>query len=198
MRSSEENLKRLETYMKKNPRINRAAHLHDFMLCREYLTGNTQPFTAMFPSAHSKLERFVRREKNDRISAQDKEDIIAESIEAAIRRMRQFHGWSLFSTWMIGIARYRILTFIKKQSLARAALSASAYSIAPPQPLQNTDTTVREMLSSLSQTDAAIVRLKAVEQLTFHEIAKHLHIPIKQIAHRYKEALQTLRAEQSL
>jgi len=170
-------------------------------LCKRYLKGDRLPFEAMFHIAYGKLERYVHYDSYGKkygihINAQDKEDLIADVASAAIQHMTTFQGWSLFSTWMIAIARYRIINFVKKRykeqknvtdnELDDSRLISSSNS-------QNDDTTVWEILSCLSATDAMIVRLKAVGGLTYFEIAKQINLPIKEVSIRYKVAITILR-----
>ena len=201
MRTQEERRKKLESLIEKYPHIDRAAHLKDLELCKRYLKGDRLPFEAMFHIAYGKLERYLRYDSYGKkygihINTQDKEDLIADVAGAAIQHMAAFQGWSLFSTWMIAIARYRIIDFVKKrckeqQNVTDNALDDSRY--IPPAHSQNNGTAVWEILSCLSESDAAIVRLKAVEGLTYSEIAKQIKISVKEVSIRYKTAIETLR-----
>ena len=201
MQTKRERRKRLERLMKKYPHIDRAAHLKDLELCRRYLKGDRLPFEAMFQIAYGKLERYVRnddcgRQHGIHVSLQDKEDLIADVAGTAIQHMATFQGWSLFSTWMIAIARYRIIGLIKKRCKEKANLINDALDdsrlISAPQS-QNGDTAVWEILSCLQELDATIVRLKAVEGLTYSEISKQLNLSVKEVSCRYKAAIETLR-----
>ena len=115
---TEKRQKRLDALIEKYPKINRAAHLKDLALCQDYLAGNCETFETMFQLAYAKLTNYIRYDNCGKhlglqVNAQDKEDLIADAASTAILRLDTFQGWSLFSTWMIGIAKYRVLTFIK-------------------------------------------------------------------------------------
>jgi len=201
LRTQEERRKKLESLIEKYPHIDRAAHLKDLELCKRYLKGDRLPFEAMFQVAYGKLERYVRNDNCGKqhgihVSVQDKEDLIADVAGIAIQHMATFQGWSLFSTWMIAIARYRIIGFVKKRckeqrNVTDNALDDSRY--IPPAHSKSDDTAVWEILSCLSELDAAIVRFKAVDELTYSEISKQLNLPIKEISRRYKTAIEALR-----
>jgi RNA polymerase sigma factor (sigma-70 family) len=201
LQTQEERRKKLERLIEKYPHIDRAMHLKDLELCKRYLKGDRLPFEAMFHIAYCKLERYLRYDSYGKkygihINTQDKEDLIADVAGAAIQHMAAFQGWSLFSTWMIAIARFRIIDFVKKrckeqQNVTDNALDDSRY--ISPSHSQNDGRAVWEILSCLSELDAAIVRFKAVDELTYSEISKQLKLPVKEISRKYKTAIETLR-----
>jgi len=203
---TEERKKRLEALIEKYPKINRAKHLEDLALCKEYLAGNCDAFETMFQSAYTKLTNYVRYDNCGKhlgihVNAQDKEDLIAEAASTAILRLDTFQGWSLFSTWMIGIARYRVLAFIKTRcnedkGLVDAAVDNPKMAFQMPSHIDST--TVWETLSCLPENDATIVKLKAIEQLSFSEISKEMNLPVAQIKLRYKKALTALKDSLSI
>ena len=97
---------------------------------------------------------------------------------------------------MIAIARYRIIDFVKKQCKEQRNITDNALDDSRYIPLahsKNDDIAVWEILSCLSKQDAAIVRLKAVDELTYSEISKQLKLPVKEISRRYKTAIEALR-----
>ena len=205
MRKSQEARRiRLSEWIEKYPgRINLAAHEQDLVLCKGYLQGDRQPFEPMFRAAYCKLQNFVYchsfgKSSGIHITAQDKEDLIAEAVDIAIRKMERFDGLSLFSTWMIGIARYLILSLIAKRCREQHCLSdMSLEDACRSQPQQSSESSaVWEMLSGLSELDATIVRLRAVEGLCFAEIAAQLGSSRSSISFRYKKSINVLRAEQ--
>jgi len=109
--------------------------------------------------------------------------------------MGMFQGWSLFSTWIIAIAYYRLINFVakcrkEKENQVDNAIDGNRF-IAPPSSPEN-DLAVLEMLSCLSESDAEIVRLKAVERFTYSEIAKQMDLPMKKVQNRYKKAIEIL------
>ena len=199
---TEERQKRLDALIEKYPKINRATHLEDLALCKEYLAGSCGAFETMFQSAYAKLTNYVRYDNCGKhlglhVNAQDKEDLIADIASTAILRLSTFQGWSLFSTWMIGIARYKILTFIKArckkdQNLVDAAVDDTKMASHMPSHIDNT--TVWETLSCLPESDATIVKRKAIEQFSFSEISKEMNLPVEQVQRRYKKAIAVLRA----
>ena len=198
---TEERQKRLDALIEKHPKINRTMHLKDLALCKEYLTGNCGAFDTMFQSAYVKLTNYVRYDNCGKhlgicVNTQDKEDLVAEAACTAIMRLDTFQGWSLFSTWMIGIARYKILNFIKVRCNENKNLICMAVDdakIAFTMPNHIDDTTVWDILSCLPESDATIVNRKAVEQFSFSEISKEMNLPVAQIQRRYEEAIVTLR-----
>ena len=194
MQTPEERKQRLERLLAKHPHINRAAHLNDLELCKKYTLGEQVPFEQMFQIAHGKLTRYVNRNNcgshlGINVNEQDREDLIADTVSVAILQLNMFHGWSLFSTWMIAIARYRIISLIKKRCKEKAwPLDDTLHS-------QNDCVAVCEILSCLSELDATIVQLKAVERGTFAEIAKLLNLSVENVRRRYQKSIDRLRLE---
>jgi len=198
---TEERQKRLEALIEKYPKINRAKHLEDLVLCKEYLAGNCGAFETMFQSAYAKLINYVHYDNcgehlGIQVNTQDREDLIAEAAGTAILRLDTFQGWSLFSTWMIGIARYRILTFIETRYKKEKGLVDTPVDdpkIASYMPSHIDNTTVWEILSCLPEIDATIVKRKAIERFSFSEISEEVNLPVTQIQRRYKKAIAMLR-----
>ena len=199
-RTPEESQKRLYELIRKHPQIDRATHLQDLELCKKYLNGDRIPFDTMFQIAYKKLERYVNKHCGKHIGVsineQDREDLIADVSTTAIEKMDMFGGWSLFSTWMIAIARYRIIDLINKRCKEKKNLSDDEYDDSrsvSPMYQQRDEISVWEILSCLPKIDAAIVRLKAVEEYSFSVIAKHLNLSTKETQQRYNESIKILR-----
>jgi DNA-directed RNA polymerase specialized sigma24 family protein len=116
--------------MKMYPKIDRAAHLKDLEICTQYLVGNYEPFHLLLQTSYAKLIKYIhyncRNKLNIHINAQDKEDLISETVEAAIRDLNTFHGWSLFSTWMIAIGRNRIYALLRRRRKEENSLTEDA------------------------------------------------------------------------
>lgn len=202
MLTQEQHKKRLEALMEKNPRINRNAHLRDLELCKRYMEGDQAPFEDMFQVAYIKLRKYVcsdscgKHSLGINISAEDKEDLIADVASTAILQMNMYNGWSLFFTWMKAIARYRILSLIKKRCIENKNLifgDVHETEITPASQVQNNEMVIFELLSCLSETDSKIVQLKAIEELSFLEISKQLNLSCYKVKMRYKKAIASLR-----
>ena len=204
-KTGEERRKSLAVWIETYPgRINLAAHQEDLALCKDYLQGNRKPFEKMFQIAYGKLQSFVYchsfgKHSGIHVNTQDKEDVIAETVDVALRRMGTYCGWSLFSTWMIAIARYRILSLIEKRCREQQMIKDSpkeGFQEQPPQKARQSFT-VWELLSGLSAQDAQIVQLRAIDELSFPKIAAQLGSSVSKITFRYKKIIKILRAEQT-
>ena len=198
MRTHEEHAKRLESLMIRYPHIDREAHLKDLELCKAYLAGDCVKFEIMFQTAYKKMEKYVYLDSHGtrcgvHINTQDKEDIIADAAGTALSHVEKFHGWSLYSTWMRGIARYRILQMIHRRCKESATEPLDDAKAVHADYSQNSDVAVWEILSGLPESDATIVRLRAIEQLSFGEIAQQLSVSIDNVRRRYLNAIKTLK-----
>jgi RNA polymerase sigma factor (sigma-70 family) len=204
MRTEEEQAERLKILTAKYDFIDINKHKEDYNICQEYLAGHKEKFQNMLENALKKTRKYVFYATGKLFNAQDKEDIISETLEIAISQVAMFKGWSRYSTWMKGIARYRIYRFvrikIKEQNLLvnqnksendeNFQRKIEKQSSAPVQKFS-----VFEMLSSLSQEYRLVVNYYVIEKWTFAEIAVKLKISQRKVIEYYDNAMKQLRQE---
>ena len=188
---------RLRLLMEKHPQIDHEKHLEDLKACREYMEGNTAAFERMFEGAQKKLCAFVHQQPCKLLNYQDKEDIISEVTAEAVTRMYMFNGWSLFSTWMKAIARYRVITCINKKKrvliiddevFSKLADRQHKTSLCP----QN-DYSGNEILNLLPKNDAYIIKCRVLNEMDFNDIAKTLNKSGNSIKKRYYKLIEILK-----
>jgi len=189
---------RLEKLIKKYPSINRQKHFEDLRICKNYLLGNADAFMALYEGSRHKTHTYVHKNVGNRLfNLQDKEDILAETESTAIMKVHMFHGWSRYSTWMIGIARNRILSLAKKKTTM--AETTNSEIIRPsetandPIALWESNQYVSELLGYLSVEEQSIVADAVFHQKSFDIIACENNLSASIVAAKYETAIGRLK-----
>ena len=190
---------RLDELMAKYPSIDRKKHLEDLRVCENYISGDIDTFMKLYEHSCYKTRRYVYRNSGNKLfNLQDKEDIMAETESAAIMKVHMFHGWSRYSTWMMGIARNRILTFLKKK-LSTAKPIEYAENIHNPEiintpiALWESNQYVSELLGGLSIEEQSIVTDVVFDQRSFKSIASENNVATSIVIVQYEKAIEKLR-----
>jgi RNA polymerase sigma factor (sigma-70 family) len=204
MRTEKEQIERLKILTAKYDFIDITKHQQDFCICQEYLAGNKETFQNMLENALKKTKKYVFYSTGRLFNDQDREDIISETLEIAISRIDTFRGWSRYSTWMRGIAKNRIYSFVKIKTKENNLLVHQNESEDDENFQRKVDKqisvpvqkfSVFEMLNSLSQEYRLVVKYHVIEKWTFAEIAAELKISQKKVSKYYDKAMKQLRQE---
>jgi RNA polymerase sigma-70 factor, ECF subfamily len=116
------------------------------------------------------------------------------------RQAKQFKGRSKLSTWIFGIAHYKALNTLRRQShrinitLEQAATTADARPD-PEQSAERRDTRekLETALGKLSPEHRAVVELTFYHEFSYEEIAQIMNCPINTVKTRMFYAKQKLR-----
>jgi len=190
---------RLEKLTAKYPSINRQKHLDDLCICKNYLLGNTDAFMKLFEDSRGKAHRYVHKNTWNRLlNLQDKEDVISETESTAILKLHMFHGWSRYSTWMIGIARNRILSLVKKKAImaeTKICIENTCNSEIANDLIAEWEGNqyVSELLGYLSGEEQSIVADVVFHQKSFELIAIERTCSENIIIKKYEKAIQKLK-----
>jgi len=189
----------LDELMAKYPSIDRQKHLEDLHICKNYMSGDIDTFMKLYEHSCRKTRRYVYRNSGYKLfNLQDKEDIMAEAESTAIMKVHMFHGWSRYSTWMMGIARNRILTFVKKKLSADKPIEYTENThnseiTNTPIALWESDQYVSELLGSLSDEEQSIVTDVVFNQISFESIAAENNLATNIVIAQYEKAIGKLR-----
>jgi len=189
---------RLEKLVEKYPSINKQKHLDDLHTCKKYLSGNIDAFMKLFEDSRCKTRRYVHKNTwNKLFNLQDKEDVIAEAESIAIMKMHMFHGWSRYSTWMIGIVRYRILSLAKKKAIMtetkKYTETCHSEIVNDPIALWESNQYVSELLGQLSDEEQSLVMAVVFHQKSFETIAAERKCSVNVIITKYEKSIQRLK-----
>jgi RNA polymerase sigma-70 factor (ECF subfamily) len=121
----------------------------------------------------------------------DSEDLVQETLMAAIGSLRRFDGRSKFSTWLIGIlVRQAALARRKKR---RPEIAAGQEVTAGAAEKSDRKMDVAAALAELSDEHREVVVLREYEAMTYDEIAEALGVPRGTVESRLHRARQELR-----
>lgn len=198
MLTQEQCRERLERLMRQYPTIDHDRHLQDHSICQEYLQGNHMRFESLFETAYHKMRKYVIYHKSDLLSDYDKEDIIAEAAYTAVAQIHMFNGWSMYSTWMKAIAKYRILKCIKRKLQKEQELRSQKVLDNLPEVYscidmwENNDL-IRGLMDRIPQINQLIVVYKTLHGMTYAEISRKMNLPVRSIQKKYYRSLKIMR-----
>lgn len=90
-------------------------HLEEFNLVHKFLTGNDEAGRKLYESVYDKLEMFIYSyTKQGILTANDKEEILSDTLETSIRKLERYSGKCSFYTFICGIAKNIILEKYRK------------------------------------------------------------------------------------
>jgi len=196
--TDDERAKRLEKLMTKYPRINREKHLEDLCICKDYLEGDVESFELLFDEACKRTRKYICHATHEPIGEQDREDILAETMNIAIMKVQNFGGWSRYSTWMRGIARHKIFSCAREKALMlRNEKHCDDCSVigASHNPIEQweSDQDVNEMLSCLSERERTVVVGKVIHGQTSKNLAKDMGLSASCVGQIYRRAIAKMR-----
>src|SRR5215218_844631 len=86
----------------------------DEALIRRIAQGDKCAMQALFARHNVRVFRFIARLLGDSVPA---EDLVSEVFLDVWRKAHQFEGRSQVSTWLLGIARYKALTHLRRRTV---------------------------------------------------------------------------------
>jgi len=119
------------------------------------------------------------------------EDVVQETLLAAVRAMTQWHRRASFATWTAGILRYKIADYYRVQKSTVMRLEA----LEALHPDQTTDhiVDVRLILDELQPQYYTVLRLRFTDGLSFADIAQELGVSLEAAKSRYRRAMAHFR-----
>lgn len=89
----------------------------DYNLVHNYLCGDRQAGYILYADVFDFLKSFIyQTTKLDIISEIDREDILSETLKTSVEKLDRFDGTSKFSTFVIGIAKFKIKEKIRSRN----------------------------------------------------------------------------------
>lgn len=152
----------------------------DEVLISRIASGDRLAMQVLFARHHVRIYRFVLRLVRNEATA---EDLISEVFLDVWRQAAKFEGRSAVSTWMLGIARFKALSALRRkpeQELdEEAAAAIEDHSDDPEVTLAKKDkgAVLRECLTGLSAEHREIVDLVYYHEKSVEEVAQIVGIP---------------------
>jgi RNA polymerase sigma-70 factor, ECF subfamily len=154
--------------------------------------GNKNAFETLL----LKYEKFISRHVRNTIyaSREDKEDIVADVFIKAYKNIHLYKEDFAFSTWIMRIAHYTCIDFIRKQSLRKMLRLDIDTHIEDERPIAVIDGSEIEyaLLIKLTQYERSLLLMHYVDEMKYIEIALVLDKRPNNIA------VQVLRAKQKI
>jgi len=152
----------------------------DELLIGRIAQGDRLAMQVLFARHHVKVFRFVLRLMRDEMAA---EDVISEVFLDVWRQASKFEGRSAVSTWLIAIARFKVLSVLRKRR-EEGLDEATAESL--EEPSDNPEVAIakldkgeklRKCLGALSPEHREIIDLVYYHQKSIEEVAQIVGIP---------------------
>ena len=152
----------------------------DEVLIGRIAGGDRLAMQVLFARHHVRVYRFVLRLVRNEATA---EDLISEVFLDVWRQAGRFEGRSAVSTWLLGIARFKALSVLRRRSeeplLEETAAAIEDPSDDPEAALQKKDISVvlRQCLGALSTEHREVIDLVYYHEKSVEDVAEILAIP---------------------
>jgi RNA polymerase sigma-70 factor (ECF subfamily) len=171
----------------------------DLRLAQSIARGDTDAFDVFYRRYVDRLYRMIYYQ----LGAQqaDAEDVLQETMVAAVRALPDFRGQSLLFTWLCGIAQHKIADHRRRRGPAGEKVTVPLQDDDPPSSVategyvQNLETrlAVRQALDTLPSGHRQVLLLKYVQGLSVDEIAVATGRSFKSVESLLSRARESLR-----
>src|SRR5215216_131645 len=152
----------------------------DEALIRRIAQGDKCAMQVLFARHNVRVYRFIVRLLGDSAPA---EDLVSEVFLDIWRKAHQFEGRSQVSTWLLGIARYKALTNLRRRTIdqldEKAAHAIQDPADSPHSVLEKKDqgALLRKALMQLSPAHREVIDLIYYHERSMEEVSEILQIP---------------------
>jgi len=163
--------------------------------------GDTQAFSHLLKRLEQRVFRFILRHS---LTHEDAQDLTQETFVEVCRNLEHFRGNSMFSTWVLGIARNLVLNHVNRSSSFRFSIAEDVDLTEVVDDGNNPhDACQRQarlvalthgIQSYLSRDLREALVLVCLEGLSYREAAKLLELPEATVKTRVFRARKALRA----
>lgn len=159
--------------------------LEDKQLIKQILAGERPALFVFWQLYAARLLRFVEKRVEE---TDDAEEILQDSLLAGLDGLRDFQGQSSLFTYLVGIAKHKIVDYYRKKKIKQIVFSRFpglenliSEILTPEEKLvrQELKTKIKQVLRKLAPEIAELIQLKYEQELTIREIAGILGITIK-------------------
>ncbi len=182
-------------------------HLTDEQLVTAARTGSEGAFSELFTRHHGRLLKLALQH---RLTAQDAEDAVQQTMLKAWRGLGSFRGESRFATWITRVlmnevfqsrrkrARMRLEEMADATTLTAVLEAGSARSRRPISQeqrllLMERNRLVHAALRSLPESLRSVLRMQFFDERSLEEIAAHMERPVATVKSRRHRARLELR-----
>jgi RNA polymerase sigma-70 factor (ECF subfamily) len=182
-------------------------HLTDEQLVNAARAGNEGAFSELFTRHHARLLKLALQH---RLTAQDAEDAVQQTMLKAWRGLGSFRGESRFATWITRVlmnevfqsrrkrARMRLEEMADETTLTAVLEAGTARSRRPISQeqrllLMERNRLVHAALRSLPESLRSVLRMQFFDERSLEEIAAHMERPVATVKSRRHRARLELR-----
>lgn len=160
------------------------------LLLRKMKTGNEDAFVELYNSTKKGLFAFIYTYLNN---YQDSEDILLETFIKIRSNIQRYKDNTNPTAWMFQIAKNEALNYINKNKRVEYVDFQENVSIAGNYEMDVEGKQILEItIKVLSQDEARIVLLHAVDGYKHQEISKILNMPLGTVLWKYNKAIKVL------
>ncbi|MEW9806268.1 sigma-70 family RNA polymerase sigma factor [Mesorhizobium sp. ZMM04-5] len=162
-------------------------HQSDHELVARVAGGDRAAVRLLFTRHHARVYRFVARQTGSEMMA---DDIANEVFLEVWRQAAAFEGRSEVSTWLLGIARFKALSALRKKKeewLDDADAAAIPDSADTPEVAVMKDdkaSALRRMVNALPEEHRSVIDLAYYHAKSVAEVAEILSIPVATVKTR--------------
>ncbi|MEW9835535.1 sigma-70 family RNA polymerase sigma factor [Mesorhizobium marinum] len=162
-------------------------HQSDHELVARVARGDRAAVRLLFTRHHARVYRFVARQTGSEMMA---DDIANEVFLEVWRQASAFEGRSEVSTWLLGIARFKALSALRKKKeewLDDADAAAIPDSADTPEVAVMKDdkaSALRRMVNALPEEHRSVIDLAYYHAKSVAEVAEILSIPVATVKTR--------------
>ena len=190
----ENHLVRLRKLQIINPKIVIEHHIRDYNICQSYLNKtDTATYETMLYNTLSRIEHKLKRERLWRRLFDDYIDVYDDVANTVIRKVCNFNGGSLFSTWAYGIMKNSLLAFYRKRSKLQKVKLSENFTTTDLEITAINNLIVREYLSVLTNAERIIVIAIVFDKSTFKDLSEKFSKPVVFIKKIYKIAIKKVK-----
>lgn len=164
------------------------------ILVKKILENNERAVNQFYNKYKPPLYSFIRKRVSDN---QDIEDILQQTLFAALNSLPNFRFRSSLFSWLCAIAHHEIVDFYRKKKLKTILFSKIPFlkeavdkALKPEERYLRYELQkeIKNVFSQLSEGYSKILRLKYIEEFSMKEIAQRLKTTIKAVESRLTRA----------
>ncbi len=156
----------------------------DQLLIEQILKGNAALFDQLVTQYRNQVYRFILKYMGDPVRA---EDLAQDTFIAAYEKLNTFQGNAKFSTWLLGIARNKVLNDINRAGKRRHQMVSDkilhSHHSTETNPLEEVEkkqifSALNQAINQLDEDLKDVLILVSMEGLSYEEVALMLEIPV--------------------
>lgn len=178
---------------------NSSLQLTDQNLIDQIIKGEVHQFDVLVTRHRNTVFRFILKQINDPARA---EDLAQDTFVSAYQNIQTYQGQAKFLTWLLGIARNKILNEINRAGKKRAKMVSDEVLFKYPSkedtPLELVEkkqilNTLQEAIGQLGQDLQEVLISVSMEGLSYEDVSEMMSIPVGTVKSKLYRARMLLK-----